>query len=126
MEGIRAVQQLDDTTLRWHAEIGGKDEEWTAKITEQVPDRVIAWQSTSGRTNNGRIIFNPVGTAETQVQVEMQYEPEGVIENVGDALGVVERRVQGDLERFKDFIEHRGGQETGGWRGEVQSGQRVS
>jgi uncharacterized membrane protein len=122
MEGIRSVEQLDDTTLRWTAEIAGKDTVWTAKIVEQVPDRVIAWKSTSGKPNNGRVSFSGNGGEQTTVQVEMEYEPEGVIENVGDALGVVSRRVQGDLERFKEFIEQRG-RETGAWRGEVHQGQ---
>jgi hypothetical protein len=50
--------------------------------------------------------------------LQMEYEPEGVVETAGDALGVPERRVQGDLERFKEFIESRGA-ETGAWRGRI-------
>lgn len=124
MEGIRSVQQLDDTTLRWTAEIAGKEVSWTAKVTEQVPDQLIAWQSTSGRTTNGRVHFGSQGASQTQIHVEMEYDPEGMVENIGDALGMVGRRVEGDLERFKDFIEQRG-QETGGWRGEVHQGQET-
>lgn len=124
MESIRTVQQMDDTTLRWTADIAGKEASWTAKIVAQEPDRVIAWQSTSGRTNNGRVTFQPQGSDSTLVQVEMEYDTEGLLENVGDALGMVDRRVEGDLERFKSFIEERG-QETGAWRGEVQAGQEV-
>jgi uncharacterized membrane protein len=124
MENIRSVQQMSDTTLQWTAEIGGKDVSWTAKITDQVPDQVIAWQSTSGRTNNGRVTFQPQGADMTLVQVQMEYDTEGALENIGDALGMVDRRVEGDLERFKQFIESRG-QETGAWRGEVHAGQDV-
>ena len=40
------------------------------------------------------------------------------VTKVGDALGVVKRRVKGDLERFKELIEARG-TESGAWRGEV-------
>jgi uncharacterized membrane protein len=125
MENIRAVQQIDDTTLQWTAEIGGKDVSWTAKITDQLPDQVIAWQSTSGRTNNGRVTFQPQGMDSTLVQVQMEYDPEGALESIGDALGMVDRRVEGDLERFKQFIESRGA-ETGAWRGEVRAGQEVT
>lgn len=121
MEGILKIEQIDDTTLRWTADIAGKDVSWTAKITEQVPDKVIAWRSTTGRANHGRVSFVPIDQERTQVQVEMEYDPEGVIENVGDALGFVERRVEGDLQRFSQFIERRG-RETGAWRGEVHPG----
>lgn len=125
MEGIQSVQQVDDTNLRWTADIAGKEVSWTAKVTEQVPDKVVAWRSTSGRASNGRVHFSSSGGEETVVHVEIEYEPEGVIENVGDALGVVERRVQADLERFKKFIEQRG-QESGAWRGTVHQGRETS
>ena len=120
MEGVKSVRQLDDRRLEWHAEIGGKDETWEAEITEQVPDQRIAWTSTSGKHNAGVVTFHRLSDNETRVMLQLAYEPEGVVENVGDALGVVERRIQGDLERFKEFIEGRG-TETGAWRGEIRS-----
>lgn len=122
MEGIVEVRQLDDTHLHWHAEVAGKDKEWNAEITDQIPDQCIAWRSTSGATNNGYVTFHRIDNDNTRIMVKMDYDPEGVTENVGDALGVFSHRVQGDLERFKDFIESRG-QETGAWRGNVQQGQ---
>jgi uncharacterized membrane protein len=125
MQGIKRVEQIDDTTLRWTADIAGKDASWTAKITEQVPDKVVAWASMSGRTNNGRVEFSSTGGNETIVSVQMEYEPEGFFENVGDALGMVERRIEGDLGRFKEFIERRG-RETGAWRGEVHHGKETT
>ena len=88
-------------------------------------DQLVAWQSMSGRTNNGRVQFSSNAADQTTITVRMEYEPEGVIENVGDALGMVERRIEGDLERFKDFIESRG-RETGAWRGEVHAGRETS
>lgn len=122
MEGIKEVKQLDDTHLHWRAEVGGKEKEWDAEITEQVPDQRIAWRSIGGATNSGVVTFDRVDEGTTRILVEMDYDPEGVVENVGDAVGAVSRRVEGDLERFRDFIESRG-QETGAWRGEVQPGQ---
>jgi uncharacterized membrane protein len=126
MEGVKEVRQLDDTHLHWHAEVAGKDKEWDAQITEQIPDKRIAWRSTSGAANGGVVTFHRIADNTTRIMVQMDYAPEGVVENVGDALGVFSRRVEGDLERFKDFIESRG-QETGAWRGQVNqpgSGQQ--
>jgi uncharacterized membrane protein len=119
MEGVKSVEQLDDTTLRWTGEIAGKQKQWLAKITDQEPDRRIAWRSVEGTNNAGDVRFEPIDERRTRVTVHMVYDPEGPVENVGDALGVLSRRVQGDLERFKKFIESRG-QETGAWRGEVR------
>ncbi|HEX7114178.1 MAG TPA: SRPBCC family protein [Steroidobacter sp.] len=118
MEGVKEVQQLDDERVHWVAEIGGKQREWDAQITEQVPDRRIAWQSLDGARNAGVVEFRPVGENETEVRVRMEYEPEGMAENLGAFFQAADMRVKGDLERFKEFIESRGG-ETGEWRGEV-------
>jgi uncharacterized membrane protein len=122
MEGVKSVRQLDDKRLHWHAEIAGKDKEWDAEIFRQEPDRVIAWRSTTGAHNSGEVRFERADDGHTNVTLVMTYEPEGFVENVGDALGAVSMRVQGDLNRFKEFIEERG-RETGGWRGEIRGGQ---
>jgi uncharacterized membrane protein len=118
MEGVEAVDQLDDRRLRWCAEVAGMKREWTAEITEQIPDERIAWHSTSGARNNGLVTFRPLDSRRCNVGVQIDYEPEGAAESVGDWLGLVTRRVEGDLERFKRFIETRG-VETGGWRGAI-------
>ena len=119
MEGVKEVRQLDDKRLHWKAEIGGKDKEWDAEIYRQEPDRAIAWRSTSGAPNGGEVMFSSAGGNRTRITLTLSYDPEGLIENVGDALGAVSMRVQGDLNRFKKFIENRG-RETGAWRGEIR------
>ena len=123
MDGVTTVTQLDDRRLRWHASIGGKDKEWTAEITEQRPDERVAWKSTSGAKNAGVVTFHRLADRKTRVMLQLEYDPEGVVENVGDAVGVVSTRVTGDLKRFKEFIESRQ-QETGAWRGEVPAKSR--
>jgi uncharacterized membrane protein len=118
MEGVESVKQLDDRRLLWRAKVGGKVKEWEAEITEQRPDDRIAWRSRSGAPNAGVVTFHRLGDNRTRIMLQLEYDPEGAVESVGDALGVVSTRVAGDLERFKKFVEDRGG-ETGGWRGEI-------
>ena len=118
MEGVQRVDQLDDRRMHWCVEIGGKTEEYDAQITEQIPDQRIAWRSTSGPQNSGVVSFHPLDARRTRVMLQMEYEPEGIVENAGDKLGVVSMRLQGDLNRFKKFIESRG-VETGAWRGSI-------
>src|SRR5690606_21147730 len=88
MAGVKEVRQIDDTHVHWPAEIWGKDKEWDAEIVEQLPDERISWRSTSGPHNAGAVRFEPLGPDRTRVHLAMSYEPEGLIENVGDAVGV--------------------------------------
>ena len=121
MDGVKEVVQLDEKTLRWRASIGGKEQEWESDITEQVPDRHIAWRSTTGAPNAGSVMFDP-SDGKTRVSLELSYEPQDASEKVGDALGVLDRRVDGDLKRFKDFIEKRQ-TPSGALRGEIHGGE---
>ena len=125
MEGVEEVRQEGDTRLFWHAEIGGKDVQWEAEILEQEPDERISWRSTTGVHNAGTVRFEPTGEGATEVFLRLEYEPEGFFESVGSALGFVDRRIEGDLERFKEFIEARG-TETGEWRGEIRGGAKTA
>jgi uncharacterized membrane protein len=118
MDGVREVRQLDDKRLHWRAEIGGKEKEWDAEITEQIPDDRIAWRATRGAPNAGVVTFHRLSPNSTRVMLQVEYEPEGAVETVGDWVGAVSGKIGGDLERFKEFIEARG-RETGGWRGKV-------
>jgi uncharacterized membrane protein len=124
MEGVESVTQLDDTHLRWVAEVGGSRHEWDAEISEQRPDERVAWHATDGKSNAGVVTFHRLDDTRTKVMVQMDYEPEGIKESLGSALGADERRVKGDLKRFKELVEGRG-VESGAWRGEVEQGQRV-
>jgi hypothetical protein len=125
MEGVREVRQLDDAHLHWVAQIGSEVEEWNAEIVEQVPDRIISWRSLDGKPNSGTVRFEALGVDETRVMVEMEYETEGLVQSVGSALGVDERKAKADLERFKELIEGRG-VETGAWRGEIHDGHTTN
>lgn len=119
MEGVEEVRQLDEKRLFWRAQIAGKSTEWEAEIYEQIPDSRIAWRSTSGAPNAGAVSFQSLGPERTRVSLMIDYQPLGVVEKVGDALGIVSGRVEGDLQRFKKFLEERGAA-TGGWRGEIR------
>jgi uncharacterized membrane protein len=124
MEGVDEVKQLDDTLLHWAVTVAGTRAEWDAKITQQDPDRRIAWESVDGKETRGMVTFEPAGSgSRTRVRLQMYYTPEGVGEAVGSAVGLDQRRVRADLERFRELIESRQ-KESGGWRGEIKNGQK--
>lgn len=125
MNGITSVSHLSDDRLQWVAQIAGVKRQWEAKILQQVPDQKVAWAATSGATNAGEVTFADVGGGQTSVHLSLEYEPEGIVEKVGDKLNVIENQAEGDLQRFKKFIEAEG-YATGAWRGTVNPDAQVS
>jgi uncharacterized membrane protein len=123
MDGVTSVRQLGDTRLHWTADIAGRQLEWDAQILEQRPDELVSWASTIGARNAGTVSFQPLSEDETRVTVLMEVDPDGALETIGEAVGVLDARVEGDLERFKEFIEGRQAP-TGAWRGTVAAGER--
>ncbi len=122
MSGVKEVRQLDDTHVHWHAEVGGKDKEWDAEITEQIPDERISWRSTSGAENAGTVRFEQLPGNRTLVRLAMGYDPQGALENAGDVLGVFTSHVESTMQDFKRYIEQRRAPD-GAWRGVVRDGR---
>jgi uncharacterized membrane protein len=125
MEGVQEVRQLDDKHLHWRAVVGGAEKVWDAEITEQIPDERVAWRARSGAANAGVVTFHRISDGRTRIMLQLEYDPQGVVETVGDAVGVVSHRVDSDLLRFKDFVEMRG-RETGAWRGEIRQDRKTA
>lgn len=119
MEGVERVRQFDDTHLHWVVKIGPVEREFDATVTDQTPDQRVAWKSDAGPEHAGVVTFQPLGAAQTKVTVEMTIDPDGFLESAANKTGLLDARVEGDLERFKEYIEHGGGDQTGTWRGHV-------
>jgi uncharacterized membrane protein len=122
MDGVESVVQVDDRVIDWTATIGGQQTTWRSLITDQTPDQRIAWKSVSGAENAGAVLFEPEGVQRTKVILRIDADPDGIVQTVGDRAGFLSRRTKGDLERFKEFIESRGGA-TGAWRGEIHGAE---
>jgi uncharacterized membrane protein len=118
MQGVESVRQIDDTHLHWRTKVAGREKQFDAVVTEQRPDERIAWTSQEGPEHAGVVTFHRVGENRTKIMLQMDVEPDGAAEKVGDALGLLRRRVKGDLERFRELVESRGAA-TGAGRGEV-------
>lgn len=119
MEGVERIEQRTQTLTHWRTKIAGVEREFDAEITEQIPDERVAWTSVGGEARQaGVVTFHYIDDHTTKIMLQIDYDPEGLAETVGDKLGFVKRQTTGDLKRFKQFIESRGA-ETGGWRGTV-------
>ena len=119
MDGVDRIEQTSSTQTHWVTSIGGVHREFDAEITEQHPDERVAWTTLDGPKQAGVVTFHRLDANTTRVTCQMDFEPEGLVEKAGDKLGFLDRQVKGDMQRFKEFIESRGGVETGAWRGEI-------
>lgn len=126
MSGVEEVRQVGDAMTHWIAQIAGVRREWDAEIVEQIPDEKVAWAATTGATNAGAVFFDKVGADRTRVRLTLEFEPEGLVERIGDVLDIVDRQAVADLDRFKEFIEKSQGPAAGGWRGAIEDGDVVS
>ena len=107
MEGVEQVTEIGENRYRWEAEIAGARREWIAEVTQMIPPSRIAWTTTAGETEHqGAVHFTPLDDNRCEVKVQMVVNPQGFLETLGDTLGFVTRRVQGDLERFKLAVEN--------------------
>ncbi|WP_458042290.1 MULTISPECIES: SRPBCC family protein [Bacteria] len=121
LDEVESITQKDETHTRWKVKIGGVEREFDAEITEQHPDERVAWKSTGGDTHHaGVVTFHKLSDNETRVTVQIDWEPEGLLEKAGSLIGVGKHAVKKDLENFKKFIESQGS-ETGAWRGDVEA-----
>ncbi|MFD3533652.1 SRPBCC family protein [Streptomyces sp. NPDC058664] len=120
MEGVEDVRQIDDRHLHWRTKVAGATREFDTEIVDQLPDQRVTWRTVGGDVRQvGTVSFQQLDAEHTRVRLAMDVETEGVMEKAADAMGLLDRRVRGDLKRFKGFIEGRG-HETGGWRGRVR------
>jgi uncharacterized membrane protein len=120
MNGVEKISQLDATRSHWVTKVGGVTREFDTEITEQHPDERVAWRTVGGEVEHGGVVtFHRLGDSQTRVTIQIDWQPQGLVEKAGAAVGVDDHQVKADAKRFKAFIEDTG-RPTGAWRGEVQ------
>jgi uncharacterized membrane protein len=124
MDGVERIEQVTPTRTHWSTKIAGVQREFDAEITEQQPDERIAWTTDNGTHQAGVVTFHRLDETSTRVTLQLDHDPEGLVEKAGDALGIVQHRIKGDLRNFKQFIEQKGSAE-GGWRDDVPRSPQV-
>ncbi|WP_017588580.1 SRPBCC family protein [Nocardiopsis ganjiahuensis] len=105
MEGVSRVERRTDSLMHWYIEIGGQERDFEAEITEQIPGERVAWRSTDGVSHAGVVTFHHISETRSRVTLQLRAAPEGVVEQLGDKLGLVKARVKGDMKRFKNYAE---------------------
>ncbi len=125
MKGVEGVDPTDEVNSNWRMKVFKSRRSWKASVTEQIPDRRIAWTSEGAKgTSKGVVTFHPLADDLTQVLLVMEYYPKGLFEKTGNIWRAQGRRARLDLKHFRRFIMLRG-EETGSWRGEIHDGEVV-
>jgi uncharacterized membrane protein len=118
---VQSIRQVDVTHNHWVVKVGGVERQFDAEITEQHPDERVAWKSTGGDVRQaGVVTFHKLSDSTSRVSVQLDWEPEGLVEKAGAVLGIDTASVKGDLKNFKKFIEKEGAG-RGAWRGDVSN-----
>ncbi|MFJ4682992.1 SRPBCC family protein [Streptomyces sp. NPDC091377] len=117
MDAVQRIDQLTPTLTHWVTKVEGVEREFDAEITEQVPDERVAWTTVGGEVRQaGVVTFHRLDDKNTKVMLQLDHDPQGITDTVGDKLGFVRRQAKSDLKHFKEFIESQA-IETGAWRG---------
>src|SRR5215210_302720 len=125
MKGVESVDQSDDTNSNWRVKVAKSRRNFKATVTEQIPDRKIAWTTEGAKgTVKGVVTFHPLADDLTQILLVMEYYPAGLFEKTGNIWRAQGRRTRLDLKNFRRFITQRG-EATGSWRGEIRDGEVV-
>jgi uncharacterized membrane protein len=104
MHRVLEVKQ-EDGQVHWREKIWFSEREWDGEITEKRQNDRIAWKSVSGPQHSGVISFHRLDKNLTRVLVTIDFVPSGVIEKMASGMRFVKRAVEGDLARFKAYVE---------------------
>jgi uncharacterized membrane protein len=120
LDEVESIRQVTDTETVWKVKVGSVEREFTANITEQHPDERVAWASTGGDVDHGGVVtFHKLGDSETRVTVQIDWQPVGLLEKLGNALGADNHAIKKDSKNFKKYVETEN-VSSDGWRGDVK------
>ena len=104
MHRVLNVKQ-EDGKVSWDEKIWFSKRHWEGEVTDRRKNRRIAWKTTSGMSHAGVVTFHSLDENLTRVMVTIDFVPQGMIEKMASGLRFVKRAVQGDLARFKAYVE---------------------
>ena len=105
MHRVLNVECKDRDKISWQEKIWFSSREWEGEITERRKNDRIAWKTKSGMSHRGIVSFHKIGDNLTRVMIDMEFEPNGMIEKMASGMRFVKRAVQADLARFKAYVE---------------------
>lgn len=105
MEGVESVRRIDDNHLEWVITVGLTSRTFHAIVTERIPGERVAWQSISGVQHDGAVAFERISDRQCRIRAEMSIDPATVTEVVADKAGLIRRRIEDDMMRFKELAE---------------------
>ena len=119
MPGVASVRQIDERITAWVVVVSRERREFPAITTEQRPDDRIAWKGLGAPAHAGVVTFHRLGPTTTRVTVQLDWEPVGTFDVLGDRLGIVARQIDKALAGFARAVEAQR-EPVEGWRGTIE------
>src|SRR6476619_673230 len=105
MHRVLNVEQKGKDKISWSEKIWFSSRQWEGRVTERRKNDRIVWKTNSGMEHKGIVSFHKLADNLTRVMVDMEFEPNGMVEKMASGLRFVKRAVQADLARFKAHVE---------------------
>jgi uncharacterized membrane protein len=127
MKKVENVEQQEDQTVEWKAQIFWSHRSWTAEIVDQVPNQRIVWRSKGEKGHvDGAVTFHELTPDLTRMLINLEYYPQGLFERTGNLWRAQGRRVRLELKFFRRYITSEvllRQDEVEGWPGEIHDGE---
>jgi uncharacterized membrane protein len=127
MKKVENVEQADEATLNWKAQILWSHRTWEATILEQAPDEKIVWRSKGAKGHaDGAVTFHELAPNLTRIILVLEYHPQGFFEHTGNIWRAQGRRARLELKHFRRHVMTQvllHPDEVEGWRGVIRDGE---
>jgi uncharacterized membrane protein len=127
MKKVESVEQQEDGTVEWKAQIFLSHRSWTAEIIDQVPNERIVWRSEGEKGHvDGAVTFHELTPDLTRMLINLEYYPKGFFEQVGNLWRAPGRRARLELKFFRRYLTSEvllRQDEVEGWPGEIHDGE---
>jgi uncharacterized membrane protein len=105
MSGVKEVTQLSDTVAHFVMDLGGRQREFDAQITDQRPGELLAWTAVDGPRLTEKVTFQQLADNKCRIIAELDIDAQQLMPSDAHAQETLDRRLKADLSGLKQYVE---------------------